>query len=76
LFECLALEGEEQDGFMVLFAEGRAAEGLVCITEVRVAMVQCFARAGATANVLVEFSFVKISSYNKCSLRIYGFQFT
>jgi hypothetical protein len=43
------------DGVVVRFAEGRAAEGLVGIVEVRVAVVQCIARAGATVNVLVEF---------------------
>jgi hypothetical protein len=68
---------------MVSFSERRAGEGLICVVEVRITMIQGFASPGCAIDVLIEFrepcfqvSFVKIPSYNKCSLRICGFQFT
>jgi hypothetical protein len=67
---------------MVRFAERRAGEGLVCIPEVGVVMVECFSGASATVAMLIGFRkpfphicFVEIPSYNKCGLRIFGFQF-
>jgi hypothetical protein len=39
---------------VVGFAEGRAGEVLVCIAEVRVAVVQCIAHASATVNMLID----------------------
>ena len=68
---------------MVRFAEGMVGEGLVCIAEVRVAMIQNATSSFRTFDMLTEFrkscsqvSFVKFPSYIKCSLRMYGFQFT
>jgi hypothetical protein len=68
---------------MVSFSERRVGEGLICIAEVRITMIQGFASPGCAIDMLIEFrepcfqiSFVKITSYNKCSLRICGFQFT
>ena len=58
-------------------------EGLVGIPEVGVAEVECFSSTNTIVNVLRELRklfpqicFVKIPSYNKCSLRICGFPFT
>ena len=66
-----------------LFSERRAGEGFVCVAEVRVTMVQDFLRPGRAFDMLIKFrescfqiSLVKIPSYNECSLRICGFQFT
>jgi hypothetical protein len=80
LFQFLSIGWEQQNGVMVRFDEGRAGEGFVCIVEVRVAMVE---NATSLFNMLIKFrkpcsqiSHVKIPSYNKCSLRMYGFQFT
>ena len=67
---------------MVSFSERRAGEGLICVAEVRITMIQGFTSPGSTINMLIEFrescfqiSLVKIPSYNECSLRINGFQF-
>ena len=56
--------------------------GLVCIAKVRVAIIQNATSSSLTFDMLIEFrkscsqvSFVKIHSYNKCILRMYGFQF-
>ena len=40
---------------MIRFAEGRVGEGLVCIKEVRVALVQFIVRVNAIINILIEF---------------------
>ena len=68
---------------MVSFSERRAGEALICVTEVRITMIQGFTNPGSTIDMLIEFmesyfqiSLVKIPSYNECSLRICGFQFT
>jgi hypothetical protein len=53
LFEFLPIGGEKW--VVVRFAEMRAWEGLVCIAEVRVTMVQCFSSASATVDTLIEF---------------------
>ena len=57
-------------------------EGFICVAEVRITMIQGFASPGCTFDMLINFrepcfqiSLVKIPSYNKCSLRICGFQF-
>jgi hypothetical protein len=42
LFEFLPLGREEKDGVMVRFAERMAGEGLLCIGEVRVTVIQFF----------------------------------
>ena len=67
----------------VRFAERRAGVCFVCVKEVRVAMIQNAASSSRTFDMLIkfrepcfQFSFVKNPSYNKCSLRICGFQFT
>ena len=68
---------------MVRFDKCRAGEGFVCIAEVRVAMIQNASSPCRAFDMLLEFrkspsqvSFVKIPSYNKYSIRMYGFQFT
>ena len=55
LFEFLPIGGEKQNGVVVRFAGRRAGEGIVCITEVRVSVIQCFASLGTTINMLIEF---------------------
>ena len=67
---------------MVSFSERRAGEGLICIEEVRITMIQGFTNPGCAIDMLIEFrdsyfpiSLVKIPSYNEWSLRICGFQF-
>ena len=79
LFEFLPIGREEQDGDVVRFAERRVGEGLVSILEVWIAMAESLRSTSRTVNMLVEFwqpnpqiCFVKIPSYNKCSLRICG----
>jgi hypothetical protein len=83
LFKFLSIGWEQQNGVMVRFSERRAREGFVCIAEVRVAMIQNAASPGRAFDMLIKcrepyfpISFVKIPSYNKCSLGICGFQFT
>jgi hypothetical protein len=82
LFEFLPIEKEEQNGVVVRFAERRAREGLVGMAEVGVTVVECFSSASTTVGMLIELRqpfpqicFVKIPSYNKCSLGICGYQF-
>ena len=53
LFEFLPITRKEQDGVLVGFAEGRAGEDFVCISEVRVAVVEGIAHARSTINMLV-----------------------
>jgi hypothetical protein len=79
----LSIGREQQNGVLDRFAERRAGEGYVCVVEVRVAMIQNAVSPSCVFDMLIKFrepcfqiSFVKIPSYNKCSLRIYGFQFT
>ena len=67
---------------MVSFSERGAGQGLICVAEVRVTMIQGFSTPGCAIDMLIKFrescfqiSFVKIPSYNECSLRINGFQF-
>ena len=67
---------------MVSFSERRAGEGLICIAEVRIAMIQGFTSPGCAIDMLIQFrescfqiSLVQIPSYNECSLRMCGFQF-
>jgi hypothetical protein len=55
LFEFLPIGREEKNGVVVRFAEGRKGEGLVCIAEVRKAVIQCIVRTSATINMLIEF---------------------
>ena len=50
LFEFLPIGGEKQNGVVVGFGARRAREGLACIVEVRVAVIQCFASPGTTIN--------------------------
>jgi hypothetical protein len=83
LFEFLPIGREEQDGVVVRFAERKAGEGLVSIPEVGIEMVESLSSASSTVDMLIELRqpspqicFVKIPSYNKCSLRICGFQFS
>ena len=61
----------------------KGGEGLVCVADVRVAVVESVTRSCTAIDMLIEFrlpcsqiSFVKIPRYNKCSHGIYGFQFT
>ena len=63
--------------------KGGRGRALHTSQEVRVAMIQTFASPGHAFDMLIKFrepcfqiSLVKIPSYNKCSLRICGFQFT
>jgi hypothetical protein len=81
LFQFLSIDWEQQN--VIRFAERRAREGFVCIAEVRVTMILNFSSPGRAFDMLIKFrepcfqiSPVKIPSYNKCSLRICGFQFT
>ena len=67
---------------MVSFSERREGEGLKCVVEVRIAMIQGFTSPGCAIDMLLQFrescfqiGFVKIPSYNECSLRINVFQF-
>ena len=83
LFEFLSIGWEQQNGVVVRFAERRTRKGFVCVAEIRVAMIQSCARPGRAFDMLIQFrepcfqiSLVKIPSYNKCILRICGFQFT
>ena len=48
---------------MVGFAKERARDGLVCIAEVRVAVIECIGRASTAINMLIELSLVL-----KCAL--------
>jgi hypothetical protein len=67
---------------MVTFGERWVREGFVCVAEVKVAMIQNVASHGLTFDMLkfresyFQISLVKMTSYNKCGLRICGFQFT
>ena len=65
------------------FPDRRAGEGHICVAEVRITMIQGFTSPGCAIDMLIEsrvscfqISLVKIPSYNECSLRICGFQFT
>ena len=82
-FLFLSIGWEQQNGVKFRFAKGRAVEGFVCIAEVKVAMIQSASSPCRAFDMLIEFrksgsqvSFVKIPSYNKCSLQMYVFQFT
>ena len=55
LFEFLPIAKVEQNGVGVRFAEWRVGEGLVCIPEVGVTVVQCFSSGSATVDMLIEF---------------------
>ena len=64
------------------FPERRAGEGLICVAEVRIAMIPGFTSPGCAIDMLIQFRescfqmrLVKIPSNNECSLRMYGFQF-
>ena len=67
----------------VSFSKRRAGVSLICVAEVRITMIQGCTSPGSTIKMLTEFrescfqiSLVKIPSYNGCSLRICGLQFT
>ena len=53
--EFLPISWDEQDWFMVGFAEGRAGEGFVCIAEVRVAVVESISPMCRAINMLIKF---------------------
>ena len=60
---------------MVSFSERRAGQGLICVAEVGIAMIQGFSSPGCAIDMLIKFrescfqiSLVKIPSYNECSL--------
>ena len=62
--------------------KGGREKGVVCAAEVRGAVVERVTRSCTAIDMLIEFrkpcsqiSFVKIPSYNKYSLGIYGFLF-
>ena len=69
-------------GGVVSFSDRRAGQGLMCVAEVRVTMIQGFSTPGCAIDMLIKFressfqiSLVKIPSNNECSLLINCFQF-
>ena len=62
---------------MVSFSKRRVGEGLICVAEVRITMIQGFTSSGCAIDMLIEFRescfqiiLVKIPSYNECTLGI------
>ena len=46
---------DQQNGVVVSFSERRAREGLICVAEVRIAMIQGFSSPGCANDMLIQF---------------------
>ncbi len=82
-FQFLPISRQEQNGRVIRFAERWAGEGLVCVPEGGVTMVECTISTRVDGDVLKVFwsycsevGFVKVPRDNKSCIWVHGFLLT